>query len=75
MSNSLDPDQANVGPHLDPKPFCKIQRLSADDTNRQRVNSKIICFEIGRFSIGNSLDMSHVDHSMGPDQKKMSLML
>ena len=30
---------------------------------------------IGRFSIGYSLDMSLVDHSMGPDQKKMSLMI
>ena len=36
MSNSLDPDQAGhfVGPGLDPK--C-LQRLSADDTSRQRV--------------------------------------
>ena len=36
MSNSLDPDQANnfVGPDLDPN--C-LQRLSAEDTSRQRV--------------------------------------
>ena len=35
MSNSLDPDQArqNVGPDLGPS--C-LQRLSADDTKRQR---------------------------------------
>ena len=38
MSNSLDPDQARhfVGPDLGPS--C-LQRLSADDTMRQRVNS------------------------------------
>ena len=37
MSNSLDPDQArqNVGPDL--VPDC-LQRLSADDTGRERVN-------------------------------------
>ena len=37
MSNSLDPDQArrNVGPDLGPK---YLQRLSADDTSRQRAN-------------------------------------
>ena len=36
MSNSLDPDQARylVGPDLGPT--C-LQRLSADNTNRQRV--------------------------------------
>ena len=36
MANSLDPDQARhfVGPDLDPN--C-LQRLSADDTSRQRV--------------------------------------
>ena len=35
MSNSLDPDQdrQNVGPDLDPN--C-LQRLSADDSSRQR---------------------------------------
>ena len=39
-SNSLDPDQArqDVRPDLDPK--C-LQKLSADDTMRQRVNKKI----------------------------------
>ena len=39
MSNSLDPDQARrvVGPDLGPN--C-LQRLSADDTSRQRVNPK-----------------------------------
>ena len=38
MSNSLDPDQArqNVGPDLGPN---YLQKLSADDTSRQRVNS------------------------------------
>ena len=38
MSNSLDQDQAqqNVGPDLDPK--C-LQRLSADEPGRQRVES------------------------------------
>ena len=38
VSNSLDPDQARrfVGPDLDPN--C-LQRLSADDTSRQRVNT------------------------------------
>ena len=37
MSNTLDPDQARriVGPDLGPN--C-LQRLSADDTDRQRVN-------------------------------------
>ena len=37
LSNSLDPDQARhfVGPDLGPK--C-LQRLSADDTRRQRGN-------------------------------------
>ena len=37
MSNSLDADQArhSVGPDLGP--IC-LQRLSADDTSRQRVN-------------------------------------
>ena len=37
MSNSLDPDRArqNVGPDLVPN--C-LQRLSADDTSRQRVH-------------------------------------
>ena len=37
MSNSLDPDQTQgfVGPDLGPN--C-LQRLSADDTRRQRVN-------------------------------------
>ena len=38
VSNSLNPDQArqNVGPDLGPN--C-LQRLSADDTSRQRVNN------------------------------------
>ena len=38
MTNSLDPDQAGlfVGPDLGPS--C-LQKLSADDTMRQRVNS------------------------------------
>ena len=38
MSNSLDPDQARhfVGPDLGAN--C-LQRLSADDTSRQRVNT------------------------------------
>ena len=38
MANSLDPDQALhfVGPDLDPN--C-LQRLSADDTGRQRVKT------------------------------------
>ena len=37
FSNNLDSDQAqqNVGPDLDPN--C-LQRLSADDTSRQRIN-------------------------------------
>ena len=35
MSNSLDPDQARLGPDLGPN--C-LPRLSADDTGRQRVN-------------------------------------
>ena len=37
MSNSLDPDQARhfVGPDLEPN--C-LQRVTADDTSRQRVN-------------------------------------
>ena len=40
MSNSLDPDQARrfVGPDLGPN--C-LQRLSADDTGRQRVETLI----------------------------------
>ena len=40
VSNSLDPDQARhfVGPVLGPGPSC-LQKLSADDTMRQRVNS------------------------------------
>ena len=40
VSNSLDPDQARhfVGPDLGPN--C-LQRLSADDTSRQRVNTFI----------------------------------
>ena len=33
MSNSLDPDQPDAGP------YC-LQRLSAEDTTRQRVNTK-----------------------------------
>ena len=39
VSNSLDPDQARhfVGPDLCPN--C-LQRLSADDTNGQKVNSQ-----------------------------------
>ena len=44
VSNSLDPDQArqNVGPDLGPN--C-LQRYSADDTSRQRVNgSMFVCF-------------------------------
>ena len=38
MSNSLDPDQArhSVGPHLVPN--C-LQKLSADDTGRQRLKA------------------------------------
>ena len=42
MSTSLDLDQARhfVGPDLGPN--C-LQRLSADDTSRQRVNDKTIC--------------------------------
>ena len=38
LSNSLDPDQAqhHVGP--DQGPNC-LQRLSADDTSRQRFNA------------------------------------
>ena len=41
MSNSLDPDQArhSVGPDLIPN--C-LQKLSADDTRRQRVNNNIL---------------------------------
>ena len=41
MSSSLDPDQArqDVGPDLGPN--C-LQRLSADDTCRQKVNSSLI---------------------------------
>ena len=37
MSNNLDSDQAgqNVQPDLDPN---RLQRLSADDSSRQRVN-------------------------------------
>ena len=36
MANGLDQDQArrNVGPDLDPN---RLQRVSADDTNSQRV--------------------------------------
>ena len=44
VSNSLDPDQArqNVAPDLGPN--C-LQRYSADDTSRQRVNgSMFVCF-------------------------------
>ena len=39
MSNILDPDQARqlVGPDLGPN--C-LQRLSADDTSRQKVNGE-----------------------------------
>ena len=50
MSNSLDPDQARriVGPDLGPN--C-LQRLSADVTGRQRVNSlltykKIVTYRV-----------------------------
>ena len=41
VSNSLDPDQARhfVGPDLGPS---YLQRLSADDTSRQRVNPYLI---------------------------------
>ena len=40
MSNSLDPDQVRrfVGPDLGPN--C-LQRLSADDTSRQRVKETV----------------------------------
>ena len=41
MSNSLDPDQDRhcVGPDLGPK---SLQKLSADDTSRQRVKIIVI---------------------------------
>ena len=59
MSNSLDPDQARhfVGPDLDSN--C-LQRFTADDTSRQRVNSyqDISCFE-------NSVDLDHVVSHLG----------
>ena len=40
MSNSLDPDQARqfIGPDLGPN--C-LQRLSADDTGRQRIKESM----------------------------------
>ena len=41
MSNSLDPDQARHFVGLDLGPTC-LQRLSADNTSRQRVRA---CFE------------------------------
>ena len=47
VSNSLDPDQArhSVGPDLGPN--C-LQRLSADDNSKQRVNSAAyFCFQFG----------------------------
>ena len=37
MSNSLDPDQAGLFYVPDLSPIC-LQRLSADNTSRQRVN-------------------------------------
>ena len=45
VSNSLEPDQArqNVGPDLAPN--C-LQKLSADDTSRQRVNLHASIFHL-----------------------------
>ena len=39
MSNSLDPDKARCFVRPDMGPDC-LQRLSADSTSRQRVNSE-----------------------------------
>ena len=54
MANRLDPDQARrfVGP--DPDPTC-LQRLSADDTSKQRVKLKIKSYYlfIGRYFFSN----------------------
>ena len=60
MSNSLDPDQDRqyVGPDLGPN--C-LQRLSADDTRRQRVyklNLNIINISILCIPMENNLSMS-----------------
>ena len=45
MSNCLDPDQARhyVGPEFDPN---LLQRLSADDISRYRVNLTFLCLSI-----------------------------
>ena len=60
MSNSLDPDQATrvFGTDLDPK--C-LQRLSADDTSRQRVNPK-------KASITKKPSLASLTNSVDPDQ-------
>ena len=39
-ANRLDPDQARLFVGTDPDPTC-LQRLSADDTSKQRVKLKI----------------------------------
>ena len=45
VSNSLNPDQARhfVGPDLDPN--C-LQRLSADDTSKQRVRGYFLMLQV-----------------------------
>ena len=51
MSNRLDPDQArhNVGPDLDPS--C-LQRLSANDTSKQRVKVGVVLGKVNSLSGG-----------------------
>ena len=60
VSNSLDPDQATrvFGPDLGPK--C-LQRLSADDTSRHRVNPK-------KVSITKKPSLASLKNSVDPDQ-------
>ena len=68
MSNRLDPDQARhfVGPDLGP--IC-LQRLSADDTSRQRVNSFLANGDFCRLliTVANSLDPDKDGEKVGPD--------
>ena len=48
MSNTLDPDQAQCFVRPDLGPTC-LQRLSADNTSRQRVTVKT--FNLGTYCI------------------------
>ena len=48
MSNSLDPDQARHFVRLDLSPNC-LQRLSADDTCKERVEIGVVFRKVNSF--------------------------